>query len=71
MFYPETEEQQGEVITWRWYIGQYSHSDTQCKRFVSLGSHDENQKIFPCQPCPRQKFKVIEAPLRGKLRCVL
>ncbi|CAB3988135.1 Hypothetical predicted protein [Paramuricea clavata] len=32
------------------------------------GSHDENQKIFPCQPCPRQKFKVIEAPLRGKLR---
>ncbi|XP_028418623.1 transmembrane protein 94-like, partial [Dendronephthya gigantea] len=30
--------------------------------------HLENERLFSCQPCPRQKFTVVEAPLEGKLR---
>ena len=39
--------------------------------YYSLGDHNEDPKIFHYQPCVRQKFKVIEAPLEAKLRCVL
>jgi hypothetical protein len=74
IFHPNSEEEQGEqslvVLYFNVTVTHIQRATSWTFVFVFLGNHSEHQRMFPCQPCPRQRFKVLEAPLQGKLRFV-